>query len=74
MVYLGFCSRIHEREQSVRDGERVRERTEGEWAPGLLMSEEGRPEERKELVSEKGWQNVREVEARREEWIVGDCS
>lgn len=21
-VYLGFCSRIHEREQSVRDGER----------------------------------------------------
>lgn len=22
VVYLGFCSRIHEREQSVRDGER----------------------------------------------------
>lgn len=44
-VYLGFCSRIHEREQSVRDGERVRDGGGG----GNGCKEVGRS-----LMSEKG--------------------
>lgn len=51
-VYPGFCPRIHEREQSVRDGERMRE---GAIEERTFTHERKRsPEERKEFVSEKG--------------------
>lgn len=52
-VYPGFCSRIHEREQSVCDGERVREEAKEERA--FTHERKRSPGERKVLASEKGW-------------------
>lgn len=57
-VYPGFCPRIHEREQSVRDRERMREGTTEERT--FTHERKRSPEEeRKEFASEKGWQNAR---------------
>lgn len=68
-VYLGFCSRIHEREQSVRDVERLRERGQkGGWA--FTHGRKRQARRMKRACEVKKDSRMREVEARREGWIV----